>query len=212
MQMERKKDQQKAKEAWRESAMREMEEAEEEDRLAGRIRLADLEDDYDYGGGKKKKGKKKKSTQSFVELDDSNGEDEAVAEASDTVAPLPPASTEIRDSTDVGDAVDSTVTIEACNAQYEVVSENDVEQSLRVQINLDGQSGCQHEDDLTDTEDEPDLWRCDCCRKDFKSEGQMVNHMKSKKHKEAFKKYQTMLKKQADETVAQIKETNELRV
>merc|ERR1712176_1509231 len=56
--LQRKKDQQKAKEAWREASLLEMEKAEEEDRLKGRVRLADLEDDYDYGGGKKK-GKKK---------------------------------------------------------------------------------------------------------------------------------------------------------
>jgi len=58
--IERKKEQQKAKQTWKEASLREMEKAEEEDRLKGRIRLADLEDDYDYGGGKKKKRGKKK--------------------------------------------------------------------------------------------------------------------------------------------------------
>merc|ERR1712176_868114 len=40
--LQRKKEQQKAKEAWREASLLEMEKAEEEDRLKGRVRLADL--------------------------------------------------------------------------------------------------------------------------------------------------------------------------
>lgn len=42
----------------------------------------------------------------------------------------------------------------------------------------------------SESEEEPEIWKCECCKKTFKSEGQMENHMKSKKHKEAFKKYQ----------------------
>ena len=42
----------------------------------------------------------------------------------------------------------------------------------------------------TASEPEPDVWRCERCRKDFKSHGQMENHMKSKKHKVALKKIQ----------------------
>ena len=73
--IERKKEQQKAKEEWRQTAFKEMEEAEEGDRLAGRIRLADLEDDYDYGGGKKKKGKKKKKNKQLYQDDDDDEEE-----------------------------------------------------------------------------------------------------------------------------------------
>ena len=32
----------------------------------------------------------------------------------------------------------------------------------------------------TESEDEPDVWRCECCRKDVKSAGQMENHVKTK--------------------------------
>ena len=51
-------------------------------------------------------------------------------------------------------------------------------------------------DDEPESEEEPEVWRCECCRKDFKSEGQMENHMKSKKHKESFKKYQAKMSKE----------------
>lgn len=62
----------------------------------------------------------------------------------------------------------------------------------------------------SDEEDEePDVWRCECCRKAFKSEGQMNNHMKSKKHKEAFKKYQRNIQKE-EEILAQMMDNMEL--
>jgi len=37
------------------------------------------------------------------------------------------------------------------------------------------------------------IWRCECCRKDFKSQNQLTNHLKSKKHKEKFKKYNSSI-------------------
>jgi DnaJ family protein A protein 5 len=45
-------------------------------------------------------------------------------------------------------------------------------------------------------DDDFDLWRCEVCRKDFKSESQLDNHVKSKKHKEAVKKLETRLRDQ----------------
>ena len=53
-------------------------------------------------------------------------------------------------------------------------------------------------------EEEPDIWRCECCKKDFKSLGQMENHMKSKKHKEALKKYQAKMKQKEEELLAEM--------
>jgi DnaJ family protein A protein 5 len=50
----------------------------------------------------------------------------------------------------------------------------------------------------SESETEPDIYLCECCRKEFKSEGQMENHMKSKKHKEAFKKFQVKKKKEEE--------------
>jgi DnaJ family protein A protein 5 len=49
------------------------------------------------------------------------------------------------------------------------------------------------DEDDDDEESEPDVWRCECCRKDFKSRGQMENHLGSKKHKQALKAYQAEL-------------------
>ena len=49
------------------------------------------------------------------------------------------------------------------------------------------------------SEEEEEEWRCVCCRKDFKSEGQMENHMKSKKHKTAWKKYQAKLQREKEQ-------------
>eukprot|EP00571_Detonula_confervacea_P015607 CAMPEP_0172308358 /NCGR_PEP_ID=MMETSP1058-20130122/8975_1 /TAXON_ID=83371 /ORGANISM="Detonula confervacea, Strain CCMP 353" /LENGTH=518 /DNA_ID=CAMNT_0013020751 /DNA_START=40 /DNA_END=1596 /DNA_ORIENTATION=+ len=43
------------------------------------------------------------------------------------------------------------------------------------------------------SEEEPDSWRCECCRKDFKSQKQFENHVRSKKHKESLKKYEKKL-------------------
>jgi DnaJ family protein A protein 5 len=50
----------------------------------------------------------------------------------------------------------------------------------------------------TESEPEPDIYICECCRKEFKSEGQMENHMKSKKHKEAYKKFEAKKKKEEE--------------
>lgn len=41
-----------------------------------------------------------------------------------------------------------------------------------------------------DEDDEDEIYRCDYCNKDFKSSGQMDNHLRSKKHKDMMKKIQ----------------------
>ena len=48
------------------------------------------------------------------------------------------------------------------------------------------------------SEEEPDSWRCEICRKDFKSDKQFENHERSKKHKEAVRKYQMKLRKETE--------------
>ena len=55
------------------------------------------------------------------------------------------------------------------------------------------QEGEQESSEEQEEDDEPEFWHCECCRKDFKSEGQLQNHMKSKKHKEAFKRFEKKL-------------------
>ena len=124
---------------------------EEDDLAAGRIRLADLDDDYDYGGKKGKRGKKKQTAESDASSSDSE---------------------------------------ESINGEPE-----DEEASELQQDSVEGSTeDLLQEEELYSSSEEsnetPDIWRCECCRKDFKSEGQMENHMKSKKHKEAHKKFQ----------------------
>jgi DnaJ family protein A protein 5 len=198
---ERKKQQKKAKEAWREEGRRAMEEAEEVDRLAGRVRLADLEDDYDYGGGKKKRGKGKKNHRQGYEKD----EEENQAEA--PVNPEESEGVEVK-SDDQGDLLESEGAEVKSDDQGDLLEEGTepspgesdaVEQegggfANGPDIDVQEEEMLMEEDEFTESEEEPDVWRCECCQKFFKSESQMQNHMKSKKHKEAFKKYQAMLK------------------
>ena len=188
--IQRKKDKQKAKEAWREASLREMEKAEEEDRLRGRIRLADLEDDYDYGGGKKK-GKKKnrkhaiERVQTDDEVDKIKNYEKEVDNDTESIR------------TDVGCTPDDR--------------ETDEEQPLGSALPINSTS-CRPIDDAVDGmeyiesegEDEPEVWRCEICRKNFKSEGQLQNHMRSKKHKEATKKHKAKLKRTEQEIMAEM--------
>ena len=187
---ERKREQQKAKEAWRENQQREMEQAEEQDRLAGRIRLADLEDDYDYGGGKKKKGKKRKNKR--VEVSDDEEED---GDGFDT------ANKEVGLKGD-DDAIDNANGENREASGLDVTEDDDEGNAMQAVPNDADDMYVSSSEEEEEEEDEPDVWRCECCRKDFKSEGQMENHMKSKKHKEAFKKYQAKLKKKEEEILA----------
>jgi DnaJ family protein A protein 5 len=62
----------------------------------------------------------------------------------------------------------------------------------------------------SEEEEEPDFFRCECCRKDFKSVGQMENHMKSKKHKESFKKWEAKQEKKEDKVMEDLLDELEL--
>ena len=172
---QRKLEAQAARENWKAETEDELAAMEEIDRLKGRVRLADLDDDYDYGGGKKKgkkKGKKGKKKEDDDEDEEAErGEDEEGDETEEVTEDqqVDGTSTSVQDA---GDAEDEQQTEEV-----EPTSEDE-------------------EDEVSESEssEEPDFWRCECCRKDFKSEGQMENHMKSKKHKEAWKKYEKKTK------------------
>jgi len=223
---QKKVQQQKAKEAWMEEAQKAAEEAEEADRLAGRVRLADLEDDYDYGGGKKKrgKGKKKKNKQ----LEEEEEEDDVVAPATAGEETAEPTS---ENAETEGGAKETELngeagakTVEAGDTEAVVGGETKLnaeseEKALEAGASTENEEqepapiiadepATLEEDAYSESEEESeeelDFWRCECCRKDFKSEGQMENHMKSKKHKEAFKKYQAKAKKQEDELLANL--------
>lgn len=176
----------KAREEWREQAEKEMAETEEKDRIAGRIRLADLEDDYDYGGGKKKKGKnKKKNKNRFIEEDVSeNGDDQAVETLDDSAKDQLPSG--------------------AVDEETDEPQEQPVQAPVEEEEQEDGD-----EPSSSSSEEKPDVWRCEACRKDFKSEGQMENHMKSKKHKQALKKYEAMMEQAILEEMLEDMEVNE---
>lgn len=164
---QRKLEAQAARENWKAEAEEELAAREEMDRLAGRVRLADLDDDYDYGGGGKKgkkkgkKGKKKKAEKD--EPEQTKGSDSGEDSEGDTE-----------------------------NVNADDVDANDEGGGVEGEEELEDEMEAPEEEDVSESEssEEPNFWRCECCRKDFKSEGQMQNHMKSKKHKEAYKKYE----------------------
>jgi Zinc-finger of C2H2 type len=212
---QRKKDTIQARESWRVQAEQEMVLAEVEDRLAGRLRLADLEDDYDYGGkkGKKKKPKKKKN---ILETKDGNGDDDKDVNDNDNGdSNNEEQETSLTDEQDglaeEGDDNTENATDSKSNDQKDddadPLSDNDsssIEKSDAQQVpvaavneaeseQLNKQESSSEEEEEEEEEDEPDFWHCECCRKDFKSEGQLQNHMKSKKHKEAFKRFEKKL-------------------
>lgn len=147
-----------AKEKWMVEAHAEQLAMEEEDRLAGRLRLADLEDeDYDYGGGKRKKKGKRKKGRSLPE--DSHDE-------------------EHQDEDNLSAAGDQSVS--------EVHNASEEEEDMCNAAPYPGEKE-------SSSEEEPEDWRCECCKKTFKSEGQMENHLNSKKHKAAWKKFEASL-------------------
>ena len=174
----RKKETLQAREQWRQEAEEAMAVAEEEDRVAGRVRLADLDDDYDYGGKKGKKGRKKNKGAKKVTEEGEESESDEGATAPGTDEKEGEAGGAIEVDADAHERADEAKQVEdgSVGTPTDVISADE--------------SGADSEES-----EEPDIWRCDCCRKDFKSEGQMENHMKSKKHRQVWKKYQATLEK-----------------
>ena len=152
----------------------------------GRIRLADLEDDdYEYSGkkGKRrgKKGKKKKKEQVVEEVSIDLPENLSVDEMGDGNIDVCEEENPINDN-NVNDTC-----IEATNSIFNK--------------NVEDEQDNGDEDEYVESEssEEPDIWRCEACRKDFKSQNQMDNHLKSKKHKEKWKKYEKQMKQKLEE-------------
>lgn len=199
---------------WREQAERQQAEAEAADVAAGRVRLADLDDSDDdfYGGGrrkgkKNKKGRKKKKKNrwsSDEEEDNDNSKKEegeienADGENDDLAPPAPSVEGLEEDGNDADNTQQDGNSVE--NGAGVVEQEAVEDEAAATAEYLD-------DDELDDessyvsssSSEEPDFWRCECCRKDFKSEKQLENHLKSKKHKEAMKKYEKKLAKEAKE-------------
>ncbi len=168
-----------------------MAEQEAADLNAGRVRLADLDsdDDYDYGGkrGNKKKGRKKGKSKTgnndVVQNEEDAGSDRDTASVTDT-------NDAVEENNDDGDGDFGEKKIDKTFDGGAIVDKvcNGVE-------NID--KSCTRHDSSEEVEEEPDSWRCECCRKEFKSHKQFENHERSKKHKDTLKRYETKFQKEA---------------
>ena len=206
-----------AREAWKLEAGQVMAEFEEEDRIAGRVRLADLDDGYDYGGGKRGKKNKKKNRNTFE--DDDEEEEEENADNTEEIGTEDKAAVPASNNEPETEATSEAITDKEGKVNDDNVEENGMKDEAtepestdrpETEATLEGFNEAseqndgvvdEFEDDYgseeeTESEPEPDVWQCECCRKEFKSEGQVINHMKSKKHKEAYKKFQAKKKKE----------------
>lgn len=174
---------------WRAQAEADMAAAEVQDVEASRIRVADLDDSddsYDYGGGKKgrrkgKRGKKKKKKSRWSYDDDEE----------DTNIDLNEVAVEVA----VGEAN------ERASGPAEMEEDQQISEERVDRVGVLKQEGIMlsEDDSESESEEEPDIWRCEVCRKDFKSEKQLENHERSKKHKEALKKYEMKIKREVKE-------------
>lgn len=194
---EKKKKREIAKQEWRIQQELALAEQEATDLDAGRIRLADLDsdDDYDYGGKgkgrKKKKGKRRGKNNKRNDFDNEDiDEVDASAHVADTSA------TEAENAFIDGVEVD-----EEGNDSTPISEDVDVEDPgsniLDDVEDDDVEYGSISSEEESESDEEPESWRCECCRKDFKSAAQFENHTKSKKHKEKWKQYEKKLQKEA---------------
>lgn len=187
------------REQWKKAAEEHMAQLEEEDRASGRqrVRLADLEDDFDYSGSKKKKGKKRnKQKDLFYEFDEADLEFHDSDEEKDVEynAELDEALQESAGP----DIFENQISGEQCDDNSKPLeevapggdSQHVVDEPYVMNDVVDVHN------DVDSDDEEPEVFRCECCRKDFKSFGQVENHAKSKKHKDAYKKWQQTQKKQ----------------
>ena len=208
---QRKVDAAAAREAWFEEREAEILETEKTDLNAGRVRLADLndsDDDY-YGGGRKgkkgkkgRKGKKGKNKSQWssdeeevVEVGEENDKEEGEIDEKkvendeekdgnkeetndDAVEHGTGVKTKDNDADDEDDD-------EEKNEEAGVLGALEDLDLAEEQGELSDSSYEEEQEDL-----EPQIWKCEFCKKTFKSEAQFDNHLKSKKHKEIYKKFQ----------------------
>lgn len=210
---------QEAKEAWRMQSEKDNAAMEAEDLNAGRIRLADLEDHDDYFYSHRGKGKKKKrGKKNIAEREEESTNDINSSEANwqnssnnsnelevpltsndkESVEPCAKVCSAANEESNIDDRTSSSKTL-ASSAQMDKLT---YEQTIVLDpcntSNVEGTNGvekeCNASVEVEESEDEElELWRCECCRKDFKSRGQMDNHMKSKKHKETWAKFEKIM-------------------
>ena len=86
------------------------------------------------------------------------------------------------------DTPEEDAVIETTSKNEDSHTENDDDDEETDDVSNNGDQNPNVFDD--DDDDEPLYWRCECCQKDFQSEGQMENHMNSKKHKTMYRKYE----------------------
>jgi len=189
--IERKREKERAKEAWIEETQREKEMMEEEDRLAGRVRLADLEDDYDYGvgGGGKKRGKKKKKGrgQNTSLHDEADQNDDQFIDAAERVNDD---GLERRPDVNINPETTDQDSQDFPHGEQSADPSPQDAKEVIMDRSIVGEEDDSHFNDTCYSQElGPDVWRCECCGKDFKSKGQLENHLKSKKHKENHKKF-----------------------
>jgi DnaJ family protein A protein 5 len=200
---------QEAKEAWRMQSEKDNAAVEEEDLNAGRIRLADLEDHDDYfysnrgKGKKKKKGKKNNAGReeeyaNEIYSSETNGQNRANI-SNESAVPLTNTSSCSAENEEYSN-VDNTTSSNKALSSSAQMDEFSCEQTIVLDTynasNVQGSNGADCNafvEGEESEEEEPELWRCECCRKDFKSRGQMDNHMKSKKHKEMWAKFEKIM-------------------
>ena len=187
-----------------------MAEQEAADLDAGRVRLADLsDDDYDYGGGrrKKKKGKRKgkgKGGRNNTPEEDNENYDvvdsEEVAARDDGNINTTTDRDTYWDGNGVCHPVSNADDVEDVDANNNNTNDDIEDDLCNVIDDIDISNDDNSISEESSSEEEPESWRCECCRKDFKSKSQFENHIRSKKHKEKLKKYELKLQKEAEQS------------
>ena len=175
-----------------------MAEQEAADRTAGRTRLADLDDDdHDYGGkrGRRKKGKRKGGGGKGRAAAPKQDREDAASEDGDDKISTDREASLAKNGVHRGEeekASESATPSSKGDPDIREIATNE-EEDICIALNeaVVGAESSEEE------EDEPDSWRCECCRKDFKSQKQFENHERSKKHKETVKKYKKKLQEEA---------------
>lgn len=205
--VQRKVDAAAAREAWFEEREAEILETEKKDLNAGRVRLADLndsDDDY-YGGGRKgKKGKKGRKGKKGKNKPQWSSDEEEVVEVENDKEQVENDEKEVENGEEKDNSKEETNDDAVENATEEKTEDDDDDEGESEEAGVLGaledldlaeeqgelsDSSYEEEEDL-----EPEIWKCEFCKKTFKSEAQFDNHLKSKKHKEIYKKFQSKIK------------------
>jgi len=191
-----------AKEKWMEQRQKEIEEEEKQmmmdtnNRARFMFRLDDESDEDTKKKGKKKKKKGKKGKQGRYD----GKEDHHHQYQEQFMNHDEPQNVPNHNGQDMDSEIQPVTTPESCTPVNPDIHDPEVK-DINMEMPASDMDG-NHSDDSDDSDDsdEPEVWKCVCCRKEFKSEKQLENHFKSKKHKDAWKKYQKKQSKPNMET------------